>query len=249
MSRELNDDTRTLIRTAVAAEHGPGGAHRARLRQKVLARVAAGGIVTLLGESAAQAGARSLSAVVASSLGVGVGVGLVLAGAAQLAFSPSSLPRSAPPLERPVSGSAVGQAAVQRTTQPNAELPMPSSAAPGVSSSLREVANLSSPPAPLKPSPAAALGSPLRAELDLMARVQEALRDNQGARALSLIATYDARHPSGTLENERLAAEVFAACQTGDRTRARRAAARFLARDGASSLAVRVRNACAYGEP
>jgi hypothetical protein len=85
----------------------------------------------------------------------------------------------------------------------------------------------------------------LRAELDLMAQVQEALRDAQGARALELIARYDARYPSGLLETERLAAEVFAACQVGDAARARGAARRFLARDSASALAARVKSACA----
>lgn len=245
MSRELNSEARSVIRAALAAERGPDSAHRARLRQKVLSRVAAGGVVTLLGESVAQASAHSLSAAVASSLGVGFGVGLVLAGAAQFTFLPSSPASSAQLLDRPVSGRAVARQSVDpRRTLAVAAPPVPSATATVGSASPRpETAERS---APLKPWKEAAPDSPLRSELDLLARVQEALRDNRGARALALIASYDARHPSGALESERLAAEVFAACQTGDQKRARRAAERFLVRDGASALAARVRNACAY---
>ena len=250
MSRELNDEARALIRAARTDEQAPGGAHRARLRQKVLARAAAGSVVTLLGESVAQAGAHSLSSVVASSVGIGFGVGLVLAGAAPLAFSPSPAAHSV----QAQAPTGSGRAAPRRRVVPESALadgerPAPPWTAPVASASSRELSEVNAAPAPRRPSLVAPPESALRSELDLMARVQEALRDNQGARALLLIASYDARHPSGVLASERLAAEVFAACQTGDRARARRAADRFLAQDGASSLAARVRNACAYLSP
>jgi hypothetical protein len=220
-----------------------------------LARAAAGGAVTLLAESVAQASARSLSAVVASSVGIGMGVGLVLAGAAQLAFPESSASRSAEPSARAVATHSLALAARPALV---VEAPRASTEAPETSPNPSAASDTSAAPTALKRSTAtlppsassgAAAGSPLRAELDLMAHVQEALRDNQGARALTLIASYDALYPSGVLTSERLAAEVFAACQMGDRTRARRAAARFLTEDSRSSLATRVRNACADREP
>jgi len=254
MTRELNDEARSLIRAALSDEHGPGPAHRARLRRKVLARAAAGGIATVVGGGAAQASAQSLSAIVASSVGVGVGVGLLLAGAAQLAF-PTSSSRSPEPSARSTNTPVLDRRepaprrapVVEEARAPTAEVPETSL---GESSAGEK----SAAPTPLKrnaeaiaPSSSSGTdrGSPLRAELDSMARVQEALRDSQGSRALSLIASYDALYPNGVLKSERLAAEVFAACQLGDRTRARSAAERFLAKDSSSSLAVRVRNSCA----
>lgn len=255
MTRELNDEARSLIRAALSVERGPGVAHRARLRQKVLARAAAGGIVTLVGGGAAQASAHSLSAMVASSLGIGVGVGLVLAGAAQLAF-PERPARSAEPSARPAAahaldrrGGAPRPAFVQQEARApsvgEAETSRSSNDRSAAPSALRRSAEPGTPSAFSGPTP----GSPLRAELDLMAHVQEALRDNQGPRALALIASYDALYPNGVLKSERLAAEVFASCQMGDRTRARGAAERFLRKDGTSSLATRVRSACAEREP
>jgi len=258
MTRELNDEARSLIRAALSDEHGPGPAHRARLRRKVLARAAAGGIATVVGGGAAQASAQSLSAIVASSVGVGLGVGLLLAGAAQLAFptsssgSPAPSARSAntPVLDRreqaprraPVVEEAQAPTAEVPQTSPGESTAGEKSAAPPT---LKRNADAIAPSSSSSSSSGTDHGSPLRAELDSMARVQEALRDSQGTRALTLIANYDALYPNGVLKSERLAAEVFAACQLGDRTRARNAAERFLAKDSGSSLAVRVRNSCA----
>lgn len=253
MSRELSDDARHLIRTALAEERTPDGAHRAQLRRKVLARAAAGTVASLVGTSVAKASASSVLSMVASGVGLGFGVGLVLVGAAHFAFEPSA----------PV-GNALSASAPSARSAParNVESPAPSATAtvlsPPVSAEPSAGDRDSAPPAPAR-SPlgtraatsVASLPSsrvengPLRAELDLMARVQGALRDGDGVSALELIALYDARHPGGVLETERLAAEVFAACQIGDRGRARRAAPRFLARDSASALAARVKSSCA----
>jgi hypothetical protein len=82
-----------------------------------------------------------------------------------------------------------------------------------------------------------------------MSQVQAALRDNRGAQALSLLERYDDSFPRGQLGTERLAAEVFAACQVGDVARAGRAATRFLQRDSSSPLAQRVKGACVGSKP
>jgi hypothetical protein len=244
MNHELSPEARSLIREALTEEPRPNTSHRDRLRRRVLARAAAGGVVTLVGSSIAKASARSLLSVVASSLGLGFGAGLVLVSAAQVVFSPSA--RLVSKQEVPAA-SAHSPKTLDRAPSPRAKeaaLPTPmASFAPGpapVIAPAQAKAHISDVKAAAEPS----AGSGLRAELDLMAQVQEALRDAHGGRALELIAQYDARHPSGVLETERLAAEVFAACQIGDRARASRVAQRFLARDSSSALATRVKNAC-----
>ena len=254
MSRELSDDTRRLIRAALAEEPTPDGAHRAQLRRKVLARAAAGTVVSLVGTSVAKASASSVLSMAASGVGLGFGVGLALVGAAHFAFEPSA--------PAGIAGSAAAQStrsAPARSIEHAAlRAARPSALPPPASAEVLAGERVTAPPAsaPLSLSPRAPVSAssiassrtdsgPLRAELDLMARVQGALRDGDGARALELIALYDARHPSGVLETERLAAEVFAACQIGDGARARRAAPRFLARDSASALAARVKSSCA----
>jgi hypothetical protein len=90
--------------------------------------------------------------------------------------------------------------------------------------------------------PATASGADLRQELALLERVQGELRAGNGARALELL---DERPATRQLTTEYLAAEVFAACQIGQRERARSAAERFLRLHPAGPLATRVRNSCA----
>jgi hypothetical protein len=85
-------------------------------------------------------------------------------------------------------------------------------------------------------------GADLRQELALLERVQGELRAGNGARALELL---DERPATRQLTTEYLAAEVFAACQIGQRDRARSAAERFLRSHPAGPLAMRVRNSCA----
>jgi len=161
----------------------------------------------------ATASAHSLLAVVSSGIGVGFGVGLVLAGAAQLAFKPRAKParsehalgprsrrplqaRSTPEPTPPATGATAEQA--PSLEPPGANESNRGSNQPGAAaaSSKRGAPEI----APSNGS-GAVPGSPLRAELDLMARVQEALRDARGARALELIAQYDAHHPSGMLRD------------------------------------------------
>jgi hypothetical protein len=257
MSGKLSPEARSLIRDALAEEPLPSGAHRDRLRRGVLARAAAGGAVTLVGSSVAKASGYALFSTVASSVGLGFGAGLVLAGAAQFAFTPSvpSVTKHEVPAAsaRSPRAPAALSARLALLVPSSATLPAvaaPPSAAfapvPSKAPALNAAASAgASTPAVLPSADASAnAGSALRDELDLMARVQEALRDAHGARALELIARYDAQHPSGSLETERIAAEVFAACQVGDPARAHRAAQRFLTRDSASPLAARVKSAC-----
>jgi len=251
MTRELSDETRSLIRAAVADEPRPDRAHRARLRRELRVRATAAAALTFAGTSVAKAaGGSSVLSTVASFLGLGFGAGLVLAGAAQVVLNPRAVPAEtdrsvalaqharlsraqaviAPPLAESVASATPEPHEVKRVDDDAALEPASSKArAPGGA-------------APAGAS--AAPSSSLRAELDLMAQVQGALRDGRAARALELIARYDLQYPGGSLANERLAAEVFAACSIGDPARARRVAAAFLARDNVSALAGRVKKSC-----
>lgn len=86
--------------------------------------------------------------------------------------------------------------------------------------------------------------STLVQELTLLEKVQSELRAGHGAAALRLL---DRSTPpeGGQLQAERLAAEVFAACQAGDVARARASARLFLSRYASSPASARVRSSCA----
>ncbi|MGC4087789.1 MAG: hypothetical protein QM756_07810 [Polyangiaceae bacterium] len=89
--------------------------------------------------------------------------------------------------------------------------------------------------------------TPLVQELTLLEKVQTELRAGRGAQALALLDS-SATPAGGQLQAERLAAEVFAACQAGDVGRARNAARSFLSRYPASPASGRVRGSCAGEE-
>ncbi|HWA75391.1 MAG TPA: hypothetical protein VG937_23800 [Polyangiaceae bacterium] len=102
---------------------------------------------------------------------------------------------------------------------------------------------------PVSESKSVALeGSTLAPELALLERVQSELRSGNGRRALELLdrSSIDVAHSQ--LGAERLAAEVFAACQAGDLERVRRASSRFLKEFPNSPSAARVRASCARAE-
>ena len=258
MTRELSDDARALIRAAVSEEPRPDRDHRARLRRQLQVRAAAGGVLTFAGASVAKAaGGASVLSTVAAFVGLGFGAGLVLAGAAEVALGPSAAPLATDhsAVLAPQARTSPAAAATRPTVPPLAESVAPATPEPQDVKRVEDDAALelasgkartvgSATPASASASASATPSPSLRAELDLMAQVQGALRDGHAARALTLIARYDLQYPNGSLTNERLAAEVFAACSIGDRARAQRAAAAFLARDSVSALAGRVKKAC-----
>jgi len=256
MTRELSDDARALIRAAVSEEPRPDRDHRARLRRQLQVRAAAGGVLTFAGASVAKAaGGASVLSTVAAFVGLGFGAGLVLAGAAEVALGPSAAPLATDhsAVLAPQARTSPAAAATRPTVPPLAESVAPATPEPQDVKRVEDDAALELASGKARavgsatPASASARATPspsLRAELDLMAQVQGALRDGHAARALTLIARYDLQYPNGSLTNERLAAEVFAACSIGDRARAQRAAAAFLARDSVSALAGRVKKAC-----
>lgn len=276
MKSELSETARLLIRAATAQELRPDPQHRARLLASVRERARLPGAA--LGEAAQIApwtGASPLPPLavwkVATAAALGAGLGLGTVGVAATAFErpppqastahaaaprsgaaqsrPSLSSRLAPslPAFRPLDGPTSPD---QRTSAPAPEPALPAPPLPEVSTAR------SSPSSPEVrtsdgPGPSAPSAIALRAELSLLEEVQNALRVGRPRRALELVARHEREFPNGQLGNERLAAEVFAACQLGDLTRARSASLRFLARDSSSPLALRVKGACSKlaGDP
>jgi hypothetical protein len=261
MSNELNDDARSLIRDAIAAEPVADSARRAGLKRSVLARAArlgaaaaaatgTTGAANALSQGAAALPATAVSTSVLPSAGAigvllakGAAVGLIVGGALHAGTRFGHGDSATPPVPSVVSAPVLApapasrEAAVPRTDADDV------AAAEHTTTPAPSLAN-QPPAATLTPSVAADGSLAGGAELELISAVQAALRDGRPARALELVDRHAALYPRGQLETERLAAEAIAACQSGNEARGRRAALLFLQRDPTSALALRVRSAC-----
>jgi hypothetical protein len=244
----LSPEARAMLELARSEELplAPDAAHRAQLKQSLLQGVALG--QAPISAAAASVGAKSAVQLVPFVKGVCVGLllsGGVAMGAHQL--SKTDAPSGAVVATPSAKARAPRQPA--STARPKVEAP---STAPTEAPLVNEqaapppkVASAATKPAPNEEVPGAPTLA-LRAELELMTAAQAALRDGRAAESLEFLERYDRAFPGGQLLGERLAAEVFAACQLGDRARATRAATRFLQRDSGSLLADRVRRSCAF---
>jgi hypothetical protein len=260
MTEPLSREARGLLTQAVSDEGAlrADTARRARLKQALLSGLAASSAGLVAGTTEAAVGVKAASG--ALSLVKGLAVGLLvsggIAGGFRLALSsdteapPATLASSATAPARAEPAKLAEVAPPAAATSPVAETQAPTAPASIEASAPKARAALSA--NAVEPvdaaKPADSVAPALRAELQLMSEVQAALRDNSGARALTLIERYDGAFPQGQLRGERLAAEVFAACQVGSVARAQRAAAQFLSRDSSSPLAARVQGACINAE-
>jgi hypothetical protein len=240
VSGGLSPDARALLEQARTEEPlAPGAAHRAHLKHALLQGAALG--QAPISAAAASVGAKSAVQLVPFVKGVLVGLllsGGVAVGAHQLGGA------QAPSVSLVAAPSA--SVKLEPVPVPRVEAPSPEPApAPVASEEVRPKANLAVKAAPGEDS-VATPALALRAELELMTAAQAALRDGRAAESLAFLERYDRTFPGGQLLGERLAAEVFAACQLGDRARATRAATRFLQRDSGSVLAQRVQRSCAF---
>lgn len=100
-------------------------------------------------------------------------------------------------------------------------------------------------PAPQDPAPASTLG----AELALLRRAQESLRDGDAASALRFVGELDGTHPRGVLAAERDALRVLALCAAGRLAEARAATDRFRREHPGSPHAARVDASCGASAP
>lgn len=262
MTEPLSREARGLLQQALSDEGAlrADAARRARLKQTLLSGLAASSAGLVAGTTEAAAGVKATSGAaqllpLVKGLAVGLLVSGGVAGGFRLALS-SDVDVATAPIASSAAAPKLPEAAKVAVAAPVAEPPVSAEqtppAAPAAADSVapgqgRVAAVPSAEPSDAAKSAESAAPA-LRAELELMSQVQAALRDNQGARALTLIERYDGTFPLGQLRNERLAAEVFAACQLGNVARAQRAAAQFLQRDPSSALAARVKAACIASE-
>lgn len=260
MTFELDRETREWLRSATAAEPPLSRAHGERIKASLAAKVAAGVVLPT-----ATAKAAGLSAWLGKStllwlLG-GAGVGVALVGSLELTEAREAHPvRSAPAMvakDRTIREVAVPPSAtLNRVASEPAARSIATTAPTPPRVARSELARPSDAPTRTAPPRAAPLDVPvtpssstnrgLRAELDLMNALQTALRDRAPQRAELLIREHATRFPNGQLRLERLAAEVFTACELGDRERAQRTATSYLAIDASSALAKRVRASCVF---
>jgi hypothetical protein len=247
MSDDLSPEARAMLEQARSEELplAPDATHRALLKQSLLQGVALG--QAPISAAAASVGAKSAVQLVPFVKGVCVGLllsGGVAVGAQQLGKA-----------QGPSVAVVASPSAKARAPLPPASAPLPSVEAPSPVPTEAPLLNEQALPPPRATSAATkppreeipeAPTLALRAELELMTAAQAALRDGHAAESLAFLERYDRTFPGGQLLGERLAAEVFAACQLGDRARATRAATRLLQRDSGSLLADRVRRSCAF---
>ena len=256
MSRELSEQARAMLERALAEERPrlPGATRRAQLNRNLLGgavlaaagRAAAAPVIQLAAPGAVVPGTGGVASLL--TFGKGLVVGLLVSGGI---VGGTQYLTSAPAKVTPSVALAASRAAPVEPTAPVVSARVASDVLllPAEKPAVSATTPTRSPGEGLPAEPAPGLS----AELSLLTATQAALRDGRGAEALSLIDSYDRKFPGGQLLGERLAAEVFAACQVGDRARATRAAQRFSQRDSSSVLAGRVRRSCAFeraeGEP
>lgn len=243
----LSPESRSIIDAAHDAD-GLDDVARARMKRRVLARVAAGaaaaGATAVVGQAAAKTAGGALSAGLLTKLGVSlVLAGVVGVGSYNAVTSVSSAPVPVVQASAPepatvvapvpvVDAPALAPEAASPESAPAAEEPPP--AAPAVS-----------PPASAaKPS-----ASSLASETALLQRAQAELASGNPQEALALLDRHGSEHQSGALREERQAARVLALCHAGRGHEARTAAQRFAAEFPKSVHRARVLSACASDEP
>jgi hypothetical protein len=97
---------------------------------------------------------------------------------------------------------------------------------------------------PMLAVPVEALAPSLRAELELIAAAQRAVREGEPARALAYVDEHAARFPRGVLVQERLAIAALSWCERGDARHGGRFVTQLARRAPASPLLARARAAC-----
>lgn len=250
MTRELSEQAKAMVERALADEKPllPGASRRAQLKRGLLqgaalAAATPAAAAPLAAPAAAAKGALGVVSLGPLAKGVVLGLlvsGGLLGGVQVFGTAPT---RSSAPV---VVASAAAPAAV---AVPNPLVSPALVASAGPNRAENRASAVTTPPGRPSSSEAAPLAEAppgLSAELQLLNAAQSALRDGRGAQALALLQRYDQAFPQGQLLGERLAAEVFAACQIGERGRASGAAERFLQQDASSVLAGRVRRSCAF---
>jgi outer membrane protein assembly factor BamD (BamD/ComL family) len=88
----------------------------------------------------------------------------------------------------------------------------------------------------------------LTSQIAAIREARLAIRQGNGAAALSALDGAFVQGQSGPLEQEATMARISALCLLGDRARARRTSEQFLSRYPESNLAGKIRSSCAFGD-
>lgn len=229
---DLSPDARAILEGGRDLDN-PGDLERARVRRALLAKIAAGGVLTAATSTAAAGSTATVSAPLAKIL---VSVAIVIAGGVGGTIAWRAHRAPAAPVSAPA---PVAVAMAPQIVSVPASLPVP--AAPVAHRAAVHHARVAAPAHDEAPA------DRLAEEMALLAASNAELRGGDARRALALLNDYDRRYPSGVLREEVLATRVIARCQIGlaPDAAARRAADAFLTRHPASPLASRVRSSCA----
>lgn len=249
MSDELGTEARALIERACREERAPEASVLRRIRNNVVFGVAP---AVLLGAGEAAAAGAKLSVLSLVGLaGKGALLGTAVAIAGYAVQRSESAPEPAPVRALP----AARLETPEPPPVPNRTLLAPDprervspATAPRENAVVEKspASNASSTPSGEQLPSVGALpdSAELLEEVDNLRRVQEHLRAGRGAEALRVLDASSSRLGQGQLRQERLAAEVFAACQSGQTDRARAAARRFLRENPATPSAARLKTSC-----
>jgi hypothetical protein len=257
---ELSPEARALLARARNGERGPNARELRRIRNNVVLGVAPAGLLLGATEAAAAGKLTVLSLLGMAAKGAVLGTAVALGGYAVQRSGSEPAPVHVPP--------AASSNARERGPAPRRREPSPAAmdivppAAPSARSTPSSTFTSSGAVGKAEPSTATpALSAdrststgamPLSAELleevETLRRVQEHLRAGRGAEALRVLDASASRLGQGQLRQERLAAEVFAACQSAQLERARQAARRFLQENPATPSAARLKTSCIGGE-
>jgi len=247
---EVQEDApaeRSLI-DAARPGMGPTDVQRARLKQGVLAAVAAsaaaGGAVAASGTGMSTTAGVGIGAKVAVSLiglvAIGGGMWLATRPPAHVEPPPAMEARSVPmAYEAPQVGEAHAlderETTVEVEAAPEVELPPEEEVLP---------------PAPVVAEANAEAPAPrevfARIELET-ALVQEAhmaFRRGESARALSLLELHERQFPHGALVTERRVLRILCLCETGSEDQARAEAQRFMRTRPSEALVARIEASC-----
>lgn len=274
MMNELSRDARRLI-DEVADGDGPNAARRARVKQQLAARLAAGGVVlsaaklaaAIGGQAGGHAGALFTTTAAVGKVGVSLGsAALWLAGGAlvgTLTMAPLMMTSQPLPVAsvRALASAPAARAAAAQGAAPSPDVralsaePEPQTTPAEPKHTVERLASrerdASRARALTGPESAPASERPARnlgAETELLESAQRELAAGQGERALQLLEHHQQRFPSAALSEERTFARVIALCQLGRSAEARAAAEAFLSTAPRSPLVPRLRNSCAFSE-
>jgi hypothetical protein len=224
--KEWGMESEELFRDARRAL-SPTATDRARVRERIAAKLAAGAVVASVAATTTKAAATTKTAFVAKIIAaVVLATGAATAVVVPRVFAKQEPVRAvvtAPPTKRAIARIAEKP----RASQPAVILPA-------------EVAPSPRPVAVRPPSSTAASVD----EVALVAEIDGALRSRDAVRALALAADHERRFPKGLLVEEREGARVIARCMNGSRS----GADAFLTAHPRSPMRARITAACGVRE-